>query len=156
MKYGILTVLALLCLAVAGGSWATSTAQGEVEGVSVGLPNLCEQAYDSITAHIYTRGRSWHVDEPSTVTSNEAGNCVARIDRREGYAPREVRFEWNGVDLGTIPVDPTAEISVQGWMYTWDVIVRADGSTEIKTYDPLRQVWYCGPKIGECLSLIHI
>ena len=156
MKRTILATFILAVIVAVGalGAVAAGDEEGQVpvEEVAVGLPNLCEQAYDSITAEIYTRGRSKHVDTPSLVTSNEAGNCVVTIDRREGYAPREVAFKWNGVDLGTIPVDPEGEIDAQGWIYTWDVIVKADGSIEIKPYDPLRQVWYCGPKIGECVA----
>jgi len=128
----------------AAGSWAT--AQEE----TIGIPNLCVEAVDSATIEVLNRGLSRHVDEPSLVTSNEAGNCVVTFDRRMGYAPIEVAFKWNGEDLGTIPIDPEYKIDALGFIYTFELVFKADGSYEILTYEPARQIWWCGPRIGEC------
>ena len=148
------TILGYFILAVIGaaGTLGAVAAGNGLDQSPSGIPNPCAEAHDKATMATQHRGYSWSSDRgPVEVFSNQAGNCVVRFEDREHSAPLGVAFKWDGQGKETIPVDPFKEVRTLGLIYTYDWLLKADGSYEFQTYAPLRQWWWCGVNIGECV-----
>lgn len=135
----------ILAVIVAAGTLGAVAATDEVDqGAQV--PNLCMEAVDSASMRVVSTGHTLSAhQEPTEVVANEAGTCDVQFIRRMHSPIREARFYWNEEEVIIVPGPHVIGI---GHIYTFTLVVRADGSVMVNVGEPERQLWWYGSKIG--------